>query len=402
MLSRPTLLALAALAAFAAPSPAHARRSYTIRVPPFEVPADKNREICVFTPLPAKDSKDVMNVGEVRILNIGGKPSFATHHLIVYAYHGKLSDVKAGEVKDSTACLNFGSGNPSDLSIVATTQGPHARWVTPKGTALRLTPDKDTSGKPVIGLVLNSHWINGDSVPHRARAKVTLITRKEKEIKRELKPIFEVVANAFIDVPPGQIRKVGYRWAPGNPGFSQYGGFLGGTSAPTGPACVTMLVGHMHKRGTLFTADMVDPDGTRTPLYRQTVYNDPVAKIETPPLLVNVGQNIAYECTHDNATSPRLGCEEQPGVSPGESVLHAISQGGFTKPSGAAKLCTAEGPDAAECPPTDDKYPGHTYTGNCVKATLVFGFTSEDDMCILPGYYYDADPNAPAGQECTL
>jgi hypothetical protein len=399
MLFRPILLALAALATVAAPSPASARRSYTVRVPAFDVPANKNREICVFTPLPVKD---VMNVGEVRILNIGGKPSFATHHLIVYAYHGKLSDVKAGEVKDSTACLNFGSGNPSDLAIVATTQGPHARWVTPKGTALKLTPDKDTSGKPVVGLVLNSHWINGDSVPHRARAKVTLITRKEKEIKRELKPIFEVVANAFIDVPPGETRMVGYRWAPGNPGFSQYGSFLGGTSPPTGPACVTMLVGHMHKRGTLFTADMVDPDGTRTQLYRQTVYSDPVAKIETPPVLVSVGQSIAYECTHDNATSPRLGCEEQPGVPPGQSVLHAISKGGFTKPSGAAKLCTAEGPDPGECPATDPAYPGHTYTGNCVKATLVFGFTSEDDMCILPGYYYDADPNAPAGQQCVL
>ena len=399
MLSRPTLLALAALAAFAAPSPVLARRSYTIRVPAFEVPANKNREICVFTSLPARE---VMNVGEVRINNIGGKPSFATHHLIVYAYHGNLADVKAGEVKDDTACLNFGSGRPSDLSIVATSQGPHSRWLTPQGTALKLTPDKDTSGKPVVGLVLNSHWINGDSVAHRARARVTLITKRSKDVKRELKPIFEVVANAFIDVPPGEIKKVGYRWAPGNQGLSQFGSFLGGTAAPDGPACVTMLIGHMHKHGKLFTADLVDPDGTRTRLYQQTVYSDPMAKLETPPLLISPGQNIAYECTHDNATDTRLGCEEQPGVPPGQSVLKAIGENGFTKPSGAAKLCTAEGPDPGECTPTDPAYPGHTYTGNCVKATLVFGFTSEDDMCILPGYYYDADPNAPAGQECTL
>jgi hypothetical protein len=398
MLSRPTLLALAAVAAFAAPSPVLAHR-YVVKVPAFDVPANKNREICVFAPIPAKD---VMNIGEVRIVNIGGKTSFATHHLIVYAYHGNLADVKAGEVKDDTACLNFGSGNPSDLSIVATTQGPHARWVMPQGTALKLTPDKDTSGKPVIGLVLNSHWINGDSVSHRARAKITLITRKEKDVKRELKPIFEVVANAFIDVPPGQTRQVGYHWAPGNPGLGMFASFLGGSAPPNGPACVTMLVGHMHKRGTLFTANRIDPDGTQTPLYRQTVYSDPVAKIETPPLLINVGQSIAYECTHDNATNPRLGCEEQPGVPPGESVLHTISQNGLTKPSGAAKLCTAEGPDPGECTPTDPAHPGHTYTGNCVKAMLVFGFTSEDDMCILPGYYYDADPSAPAGQECVL
>ncbi len=53
--------------------------------------------------------------------------------------------------------------------------------------------------------------------------------------------------------------------------------------------------------------------------------------------------------------------------------------------------------------------PGHrpelserTFTGNCVPASLVFGFTSEDDICILPGYYYDADPTAAPDQECTL
>ena len=75
-------------------------------------------------------------------------------------------------------------------------------------------------------------------------------------------------------------------------------------------------------------------------------------------------------------------------------MITANGQNGITKPSGAAKVCTAEGADPGECTPTDPAYPGHTYTGNCVKATLVFGFTSEDDMCILPGYYYDADPTA--------
>ena len=35
-------------------------------------------------------------------------------------------------------------------------------------------------------------------------------------------------------------------------------------------------------------------------------------------------------------------------------------------------------------------------------ARLVFGFTSDDEMCILPGTYYDAVPGAPAGRECDL
>ena len=72
-------------------------------------------------------------------------------------------------------------------------------------------------------------------------------------MKRELKPIFEVVANGFIDVPPGATQKVGWDWGPGRVNL---GGFLGGSGYPDGKgACVTMLIGHMHKRGTLFTAD---------------------------------------------------------------------------------------------------------------------------------------------------
>ena len=119
--------------------------------------------------------------------------------------------------------------------------------------------------------------------------------------------------------------------------------------------------------------------------------------------LVATGEVLEYQCTHDNKTNTKLGCEEQPGVAPGESVINRLTHGGdFTHFNGAAKNCTQQGPDAAECPATDPNYPGRTFTGNCVPANLVFGFTSEDDMCILPGYYYDADPNAAPGQECTL
>ncbi len=401
MLVRPALLVLATLLALGVSPAAEARRTYTLKVPTFEVPAGKNREICVFVPVP---SKEALDLGEIRIANRiadhGKAGVFATHHLIVYAYRGPLDAVTAGVVKDDTACLNFGRGRPNDLSIVATSQGVNSRWVTPRGTALKLAPEKDDSGKPVVGIVLNSHWINGDTTPRRARAKVTFITRKPKQVIRELKPIFEVVANAFIDVPPGATRKVGWNWGPGRPDL---GAILGGSGYPEGDgACVTMLIGHTHKRGTLFTADLVGTDGARTRLYQQTDYADPRAKLFSPPLFITKGQQIEYECTHDNATHPRLGCEEVPGVAPGLPVLQALGKTGITNPAYPAKLCTGQGANPEECPASDPALPGRTFTGNCVEANLVFGFTSEDDMCILPGYYYDADLTAPPGQECAL
>jgi hypothetical protein len=396
----PLTLAFALLTALAAAPPALARRSMTVRVPSFDVPAHANREICTFVTLPARETLDV---GEVVILNKGGTESFVTHHLIVYAYSGDLAPLAKtrGRVVDDTACLNFGDGDPGKLQIVATSQAISSRQPLPRGTALRLSPRPMGVGrKQAVGLVLNSHWINGSDRDRRARAKVKFVLAKKHAVKRELKPIFEVLANGFLDVAPGATRSVAGNWQPGG---LAVGGFLGGTDPPSGPACVTMLIGHMHRRGTLFTADFVDRGGARTRLYTNTVYADPPTLLLDPPLLVQHGERIDYRCTHDNATDPRLGCEEVPGVVPGTSVIELIAQtGGFGQVDGSAKLCRTPGANPQECPATDPAFPGRTFTGNCVPANLVFGFLSEDDMCILPGYYYDADAAAPPGQECVL
>jgi hypothetical protein len=386
------VLVLAALAGLA-PSPAAAKRM-TVRVPPFEVQPRSNREICVFVPLPA--NAEDLDISEVVMSNRGGNEQFATHHLIVYAWTGDLGALanQKNAVIDDTACLNFGDGNPTNLQIVATAQGVNSREKMPSGTALQLTTAPLTAKKRAVGFVLNSHWINGSDKVQKARAKVTFVTAKPSKIKAQLKPIFDVFANGLLDVPPGETRKTNGLWGPG---LLDLGRFLGGAENPKGPACVTMIIGHMHRRGTLFTADYVKLDGSRERIYNNTKYSDPPAKRFDPPLLVQPGESIAYECTHDNATDPRLGCEETVGVTPGDSVLDQIGSTGFDDPDGSAKLCHTPGPNPEECPTGDGRF-----TGNCVPANLVFGFLSDDDMCIMPGYYYDADPTKPAGQECTL
>jgi hypothetical protein len=94
---------------------------------------------------------------------------------------------------------------------------------------------------------------------------------------------------------------------------------------------------------------------------------------------------------HDNtggdATRPvKMGCEETAGVAPGKSIFELIVEGKFdlsgrSTQTGAARRCASD----ADC--------AGFGTGKCVPANLVFGFTSDDDMCIMPGGYYDADAN---------
>jgi len=71
-------------------------------------------------------------------------------------------------------------------------------------------------------------------------------------------------------------------------------------------------------------------------------------------------------------------------VPPGESIVQLILEGKFdlnsgSTTTGAARRCSSD----TEC--------AGFGTGKCVQANLVFGFTSDDDMCIMPGGYYDAD-----------
>ena len=154
---------------------------------------------------------------------------------------------------------------------------------------------------------------------------------------------------------------------------------------PRGDACVLFLSAHMHKRGVRFTTDLVDAQGSRR-LYEATDYEHPGVLTFRPPLLMKPGMQFRYECTHDNGvTTPvKLGCELEPGVTPGAPVWLT------SRLDGAARGCATD----VDCTGIG--------TGRCVPANLVFGFTSDDEMCILPGMYYDAVPGAPPGRECDV
>ena len=79
-------------------------------------------------------------------------------------------------------------------------------------------------------------------------------------------------------------------------------------------------------------------------------------------------------------------------MTPGRSIADAVLRGG----RGTATPCSRPGPNPEACPPAGP------FTGSCVEANLVFGYTADDDMCTLPGAYYDANPDAPPGRECDL
>jgi hypothetical protein len=324
--------------------------------------------------------KKAFELGKYVIANVGVNLTFTSHHFLMWVYEGKDLDAFPPTLVDGTACLDFGPSDTNQRTLVGGSQSPKLVTRLPRGVAQEIKPLAGVNGKPEIGIILNTHWINSSDKPQRAAVKVKLVAAKRQSVKRHLLPIFEVLANAFIKVPPGEVRTVSAAWGAGT--FNIPGG-LGGGATTDGPACVVMLTAHMHKRGKLFTVDLMSGGVAQKRVLETDSYSDPPQVTFTPPMLLQPGQQLKYTCTHDNSADVRLGCEEQAGVVPGVDAATTFLSSGGRRTSGAARRCESD----ADC--------AGFGTGRCVPANLVFGYTSDDDMCILPGGFYP--PNDQGG-----
>jgi hypothetical protein len=367
-----------------------------LRIGPFDVPATQDREVCQWVELPyvkeltscVRERPDAPESCGMPILGyrirLGGGTS---HHFIVWAYEGTTDGAAQFPpgIHDSKACLDFGPGDSIHTRQVAGVQTPRVKVMLPSGLGQQVRAFTDAGGAPKgIGIILNSHYI-GDGKPAKGIAHVDLFVARPGVIRAYAKLVFDVFASAFIDVPPGTVGTTSGDW--------QVGGLTvpvpGSGIPPENDACALLLTTHMHKRGVSFTTDLVDDTGS-TRLYEATDYEHPPVYTFAPPRLMKRGMRFHYECRHDNGvTKPmKLGCELEPGVAPGTPVYQLFASTG--RIDGSAKRCTTD----ADC--------AGVGTERCVPARLVFGFTSDDEMCILPGTYYDAVPNAPPGRECDL
>lgn len=287
-------------------------------------------------------------------------------------------------------CEEFGY----DFGFIVGAQTPHLRvdyQTESTGVALELARRQP--------LLLNSHYTN----PYRdTRAEVWINVEPVDPIlvRHRARILFAQVANAFIRVPPGT-RNASATWHACAFSGPDAVCDLSGEPIP-GPSqthfALLGVTSHMHKRTVKFTADlfqdgvrlsrgaddMVDRDDGSQHLYVNTDYSDPVNLTFWPPIVVEQGDALRYTCTVDNGvTRPvRLGCEEVPGVPPGRSILELV--GGL---AGASRPCTTD----ADC--------AGFGTGRCVPANLVFGFLADDEMCILPGLYYNCPGDAASCTE---
>ncbi len=405
---------------------AHLHAGWKLKTPPIVVRPHGDADQWTVVRVPSDEPIDITGM-DTENRGVGG--GFGSHHLRVYAARPNANFASLSRYQHhwlpTFSQLEY-------MDLVGGSQTIRKHQVAAQGLALHL-PVASYPGRKrtYVWLAINSHWVNGTDTEHKGRLKVTLLPAA-KPVRRYLKAIFEGSANAGLSVPQHTIRstedstrelneKIANLGLPltiydaWGPSVFSAGALAVGSGAlppPAGPACVTLLTAHMHLRGKLFAVDFIDTDDQvkngeptaanenpyepgRHHLFVSRNYEDPAEMQFDPARYVVVGQRFHYACWHDNGVDapPKLTCEDIPGVVPGVSIGDGFISG-VGGSSGFA--CHQEGANGTECPTA------WGLTGQCVRANLVFGPLGDDDMCILPGAYYDPNPDAPAGHECDL
>jgi hypothetical protein len=233
-----------------------------------------------------------------------------THHFAIMEYKRAGVPPQLGEwITTDPGCF-FSSGATNifefGVNISGSPQAPTYVDAYPPGVA-RILP-----GGSYVGL--NAHYANVYDVPIQIKVWSNLFPYQGAP-SHIVESLISLDTTFAINVPPFQQKVLRGRFV----------------NRKGQPLAVIQVVGHMHKRGLRFTAWR--SDGSL--LYENTNWSHPLQRHLDPPLVLQPGDWIDYECLHDN---------------------------GQTRP---VRRDQAGNPTA-----------------------LLFGVTTEDEMCIITGQYY--------------
>jgi hypothetical protein len=184
---------------------------------------------------------------------------------------------------------------------------------------------------------------------------------------------------------PGETRMVGYQWAPVIPGLSRFGSILGGSQPPTVRRASRCSSAHAPARYALHRR-LRRADGP-TRVYTNTKVRGPAGEALRPTAPRPYGRALTYSCHARQRDRPPARLR-----GGGRGVTPRVVRAPALRPYGSAARSTARRASAIprarirpSVPPrTRPEAADRSLTGNCVPANLVFGFLSDDDMCILP------------------
>ncbi|MFY0608012.1 MAG: hypothetical protein JXR10_14935 [Cyclobacteriaceae bacterium] len=244
---------------------------YQFYLPPFEIPANTDREIFIY--------KELNNPEPVYISGFEISMKSGSHHFILYNFpesFPKSDYPNEGDIRD--VYKPNGDLNSSTLfhmqrhQFVAGTQVPKVRYNYPAGVALKIPANS--------GFDLNSHYANKKDEMVTGEVYANVYTTEESEVEHVAKILNLNNDNFFL--PEGEITTIVKSYS-----FNE-------------DRHIFQLWSHAHEHNTSFKV-FVD-GGTRNGelIYFSNDWEHPPILQLDPPLALKAGESLRLEATYDN------------------------------------------------------------------------------------------------------
>jgi hypothetical protein len=241
-----------------------------------------------------------------------------THHFALWEHRPEARMPALHTWKKDTACIQGGAR--FGISLSGSPEAPYYVEQSPGNTA------KVLKGGSILGI--NPHYFNEFDVPIQIKLWINLHPAPANAIIADTLTSLDASLDGKspynIFVPPFEVKTLRLRWA----------------NHTAKPMTIPQLSSHMHQRGVRF--DVWNSSGT--PIYENTDWAHPRILNPDPPIVLQPGDYLEYQCTHDNGVTRAV-------RKCGDSYLD--------------KNCTPGDP-----------------------MPVVFNVTAQDEMCLLTGLLY--------------
>jgi len=255
-------------------APPAANEGFQLRIEPFDIPKQFERELFV------RQNSPNATVYINRLQMRGGSNS---HHFLVYTFRNNTGLPAVGQVRDIRN--PDGSVNLITLSQMQNhvffggTQEADKDITLPPGVALKLAPNTP--------LDLNAHYFNKTDLTLKGANYVNFYTVPAASVQFEAKTLD--LNNQDITTPAGQRRTFTKTWT-----FNTV-------------TRVIQLTSHTHKLGEKFIIRIAGGPRNGEIIYENTDWEHPLMKTFPSPIVLQPGEGLTSEVTYNNTTAKSVG-----------------------------------------------------------------------------------------------
>jgi hypothetical protein len=250
---------------------------YQVKVPPFAVAPNFEREIFVF--------KAVENTESVYINRFEMKMRRNSHHFLVSTFQvGTPSNLlpplnTIRDLRASDGSLINSTIAPMEYAIFTiASQSPTLDYNFPDGVALKVPAQ--------LKLDINLHYVNKSASPIQGECYLNIYKAVAAEVLHEAQPIF--YDNSNISLPPNQ-KTIVIR-----------------TFTAKAPMKVFMLTSHTHKHGERFEIQIKGGARDGEIIYTSTDWHHPALKTYETPVEIGKNEGLTMIVTYNNTTSKTI------------------------------------------------------------------------------------------------